>query len=101
MNSSAYYTAKEGVYLLVKIHPQAAKEQIQTFHGDRLKISVGAAPEKGKANAALIQLLSKELGLSKQDIQIVSGATTPLKKILLQHYSIKDLEQFFKTKKLL
>jgi uncharacterized protein YggU (UPF0235/DUF167 family) len=37
---------------------------------------VKAVPVDGAANAALIQLLSKQLGLSKSNISLVAGAAS-------------------------
>lgn len=88
-----YVQSTEGLYLLVKVQPNASKNQIQGFQGERLKISINAVPEKGKANKTLLQFLSKTLKISKQQIEIVSGETTPLKKILLKNYTLKAFEQ--------
>lgn len=44
-----------------------------------LKVRVSAPPEDGKANAALIQLLAKTLGVSKSSLVITSGETARLK----------------------
>lgn len=38
-----------------------------------LKVYVTSAPEKGKANVAVIELLSKYLKVKKYDINILSG----------------------------
>lgn len=43
--------------------------------GRALKISVTAAPERGKANEAVIALLAKEWGVAKSAISVVAGAT--------------------------
>jgi uncharacterized protein (TIGR00251 family) len=43
--------------------------------GKALKVAVTAAPEDGKANAAVIALLAKEWGVAKSAISVVSGAT--------------------------
>ncbi len=40
-----------------------------------LKISVSAAPDKGKANDAVIKLLAKEWRVPKTSISVASGAT--------------------------
>ncbi len=40
-----------------------------------LKVSVTAAPEGGKANAAVVKLLAKEWRVAKSRITVVSGAT--------------------------
>jgi uncharacterized protein YggU (UPF0235/DUF167 family) len=46
-----------------------------------LKARVAVPPEDGKANAALLALLSKSLGVAKSSIHIASGETARLKTI--------------------
>lgn len=46
-----------------------------------LKARVRAVPEDGKANAALIALLAKELDIAKSALTLVSGETSRLKTI--------------------
>ena len=50
---------------------------------EELEIRVAAAPTDGEANAAVIRLLAKELGVAKGSIEIVSGATGRHKRIAL------------------
>jgi uncharacterized protein YggU (UPF0235/DUF167 family) len=45
-----------------------------------LRLRVRAVPEGGRANAAVIALLAKTLGLPKSAITVVAGETTRLKK---------------------
>ena len=40
-----------------------------------MKLAVGAPPENGKANDAVIALLAETLGVAKSAISVVSGAT--------------------------
>ena len=40
-----------------------------------------AAPERGKANAAVIELLAKELGVARSAVRITAGETSPLKTV--------------------
>ncbi|SMF78939.1 hypothetical protein SAMN06265365_13426 [Tistlia consotensis] len=42
----------------------------------RLKVKVTAAPEAGKANAAVALLLAKALGLAPRDVALLRGETT-------------------------
>lgn len=49
--------------------------------GDRLKIQVTAPPERGKANQAVIDVLAESLGLTRNQIRISSGETSPLKTV--------------------
>lgn len=59
--------------LKVKVVPGASRDEIAGWLGDALKVRVSAAPEKGKANAAVCALLAKQLGLPKRAITVVQG----------------------------
>jgi uncharacterized protein YggU (UPF0235/DUF167 family) len=48
-----------------------------------IKARVRAAPEKGEANAALVQLLAKSLHVSRSSVSIASGETARIKKIFV------------------
>ena len=65
--------------LRLKVQPKARREGVTGWTPDpdgmALKLSVGAPPEDGKANAAVIALLAKTLGVAKSAISVVSGAT--------------------------
>jgi len=74
----------QGVVLSVKVQPKAAADAIVGEYGGALKVAVTAPPEKGKANAAVIALLSKELGVRKSQIEIVAGRTTRLKTLRIR-----------------
>jgi uncharacterized protein (TIGR00251 family) len=73
-----------GIRLRLKVQPKARREGVIGWTPDpdgpegkgwALKLSVGAPPEDGKANAAVIALLAKALGVAKSAISVVSGAT--------------------------
>jgi uncharacterized protein (TIGR00251 family) len=69
-----------GVRLRLKVTPKAKHAAIgglqpEADGGMALKVAVTAAPEDGKANAAVIALLAKEWGVAKSAISVVSGAT--------------------------
>jgi uncharacterized protein (TIGR00251 family) len=46
-----------------------------------LKVAVTVAPEDGKANAAVVEMLARAWKLPKSSIDIVSGATSRLKTV--------------------
>jgi hypothetical protein len=50
---------------------------------EELEVRVSAAPTDGEANAAIIKLLAKELGVPKSAIEIVSGETSRHKRVAL------------------
>ena len=63
-----------GYTLKIQVAPGAAESQIVGPYGDRLKIRIAAAPEKGEANKALLDFLARRLGLTKNSLRLKSGA---------------------------
>lgn len=66
--------------LHIRLTPKASSdrigEEIELPEGTRqLKVYVTAVPEDGKANAAMIALLSKHFRVPKSGITILRGAT--------------------------
>jgi uncharacterized protein (TIGR00251 family) len=57
----------------------------------RLKIKVTAPPERGKANSALVELLSKSLKVPKSAISVVGGQTSRNKRVLIEGISGEEL----------
>ena len=70
---------EQGVEIRVKVVPGSSRTRIAGTLGGMLKIKVAAVPEKGKANQSLIAFLAKLLSVKKNDIEIISGKTNPVK----------------------
>jgi uncharacterized protein len=68
----------------IKVVPSSSKDAIVGWLGEALKIKVKAPPEKGKANAAVVELLAAHLGLEPSRITVVSGHTSPSKVLSVQ-----------------
>ena len=79
--------------LKVKVSTKASCNAIRCWQDDELKISVTAVPENGKANAAVIKLLAKALGVQKTSITIASGSKSPRKVVVLNNVSTHDVSQ--------
>jgi len=71
--------------LQIKVIPNSSKDCIVGWLGDSLKIKVKAAPEKGKANKAVINVLEKTLALNKGTINITCGTTSSRKTVEISH----------------
>jgi uncharacterized protein (TIGR00251 family) len=78
--------ARKGeIRLKVKVAPKSKRSELAGFMADgTLKVRVQAPPERGKANAELCALLAAELGIGRQQIQVVRGETSPSKHILIR-----------------
>ncbi|WP_366919490.1 DUF167 domain-containing protein [Hydrocarboniphaga sp.] len=62
--------------LALKVSPKASRDALTGWRGDTLKISVTAAPERGKASQAVIELLAESLGLPRGSIRVLRGETS-------------------------
>ena len=65
-----------GTRLRLRVKPGARKTAIVGIHGGALKVAVAAAPEKGKANRAVVKLLAEALDLPASAVTIAAGETS-------------------------
>ena len=67
----------------IEVQPESKRTGITGFNDwrNRLSISVSAQAKEGKANQAVMHVLSKKFELDKSAIEIVSGHTSRMKKI--------------------
>ncbi|MCJ7728325.1 MAG: DUF167 domain-containing protein [Sedimentisphaerales bacterium] len=73
---------KDGAVIFsVKVVPRSSRTTIAGILNGMLKVKLAAAPEKGKANQALVEFLAEILGVRKNTIKITSGLTSPVKTI--------------------
>jgi len=79
------------------VKPHARHNLIEWIDEDTVKISVTAVAEKGKANEAVIERLSEELGIAKSRMTIVRGFTTRMKQVEVT-ISAEELHQHRRKK---
>jgi uncharacterized protein (TIGR00251 family) len=60
----------------ILVQPRASRAKIGPMHDGRLKIAVTAPPVDGEANAAVIELLARRLGVARSDIAVIAGASS-------------------------
>lgn len=80
-----------GVIVPVYAQPGARRNAIVGVHLGRLKVAVTAAPEKGKANAAVAEVLAGMLGLAKSRVTLLSGETHREKRFLAAGVTVDDV----------
>ena len=59
--------------LRLRVSPGARRTELAGRYADGWKVRVTAAPERGRANEAVIGLLARRLGIDKTDVSLVSG----------------------------
>jgi len=86
VNGRPWRTGDDGLVIAVRLTPKAALERIDGIAAladgqTVLKARVRAVPEKGKANAALEELVATALGVPKSAVRVVAGGTSRLKSV--------------------
>ncbi|MEW6660025.1 MAG: DUF167 domain-containing protein [Thermodesulfobacteriota bacterium] len=85
--SPVYLPTSQGYILRLLVVPGASRTQVVGLHGDRLKVRVAAAPEKGAANKNLLEFLAKVLGVPKKAVRLAGGAQSREKVVEIQDLS--------------
>lgn len=92
----------DGVMLAVRVQPGAKRSAMAGLYGEgtqvRLKIAVQAPAVEGLANKALIAFLAESFGVRTSAIDLVSGAKSRGKVLLLRGVSLEQAEAIVKAK---
>jgi len=75
-----------GLVLSVRLTPKGGRDAIegieQLASGESvLKVRVRAPPMEGEANAALVKLLVRTLGVPARDVRLVAGLSARVKRV--------------------
>jgi len=71
-----FHDGKKGSALAIRVIPGASKNEIaEVLNDGTVRIRLTAQPIEGKANAALVDFLSKLLDIPRSRITIVAGET--------------------------
>jgi uncharacterized protein len=98
----AFVATTRGVRVLVRLTPRASSEAFAGVAAlgdgrEALKAKVRAAPQDGAANAALIRLTAKTLGVAPSRIRLESGASSRLKTLVIEGEGLAIAELLAKT----
>ena len=67
--------------LTIRVTPRSGRDEFVGEHDGAIKVKLAAAPVKGAANKALLELLSRRLRVPKSDIELLAGETGRLKRL--------------------
>jgi len=61
--------------LVLHVQPRAARTEVAGPHGDAVKVRLAAPPVDGAANDALVRFLAERLGVRRDAVRLVAGAS--------------------------
>lgn len=78
---SRFKSGRSETLMLIKlrVHPDSKKDAVERLKPDHYEVWVRAAAERGQANAAVLTLMGKALGVAPGRIRLIKGATGPSK----------------------
>jgi uncharacterized protein (TIGR00251 family) len=90
--SSFNFVEKNGRLVFnIKVAPGSSKTEVVGIYNGMLKVRLSAAPEKGKANQALIRLLSEKFNIPKAQITITAGLTSKIKRVSVENITSQTI----------
>jgi uncharacterized protein YggU (UPF0235/DUF167 family) len=84
--------SKNGVLIPVRAKPRARRSQIESVRDGVLVICLTAAPESGKANAAILEVLAAGLRCGKSTLSMARGAKSRDKMICVAALDANEIE---------
>jgi uncharacterized protein (TIGR00251 family) len=79
--------------LRLRVAPGASRPGVVGRHGDAWKIRVRAAPERGRANDAVLELLAQTLAVPRANVTLVSGGGSRNKIVELAGIEPDEIER--------
>jgi uncharacterized protein (TIGR00251 family) len=83
--AQAVEQAQDGVVIRVWVVPGARVAGAAGAVEGYLRMHIRSRPERGKANAELLDVLAEALGLTRRELELVSGATSRRKVVFARH----------------
>ncbi len=83
----------DDVVLRVHVQPGAGKSAVSGRHGNALKVKVGAPPEGGRANIAVLALLADVLGVPQASLSLEGGAASRSKRVRVVGVAPAEMER--------
>ena len=79
--------------LNIKVVPGATRDRVVGAYGDAIKLQVSAAPEGGKANVAVVEVLAEALGMKAHQIVLLAGHAQPRKVVRVEGLSDDEVRR--------
>ncbi len=94
MDNLAWEITPAGIVLPVQAQPKARRHAVLGLRDGRLLVAVTAAPEQGKANAALMEVLADFFHLKRRQLSLLTGQTSSKKRFLITGAQLDQLTPY-------
>ena len=68
----------------ILVQPRASRAKLGPMHDGRLKVAVTAPPVDGEANAAVVEVLAKALGVPRRQVEVIAGMSSRRKTVRIE-----------------
>ena len=68
----------------ILVQPRASRAKLGPMHDGRLKVAVTAPPVDGEANAAVVDVLAKALGVPRRQVEVIAGMSSRRKTVRIE-----------------
>ncbi len=91
--ASCLAQVEAGVSIQIKALAAARRNELRGIENGRLKVATTAAPEKGRANEAILRQVATALQVSVRQVELLRGATSNQKTILVSGLRLEEVRQ--------
>jgi len=81
------------IRLRLRVSPRAGRAAVVGRYGDAWKVRVTAPPERGRANADVVDLIADAVGVLRPDVRLVAGASSRDKVVELSGITLEEAER--------
>lgn len=79
--------------ITVTVSPGSARTELVGRHGEGWKARIAAPPERGRANAALVELLANALAVPRSSVRVVAGLAAKTKVVEVEDLAATEAER--------
>jgi uncharacterized protein (TIGR00251 family) len=78
--------------IAIKVHPRAKRTAITGRLGEAYKLDLKAPPVDGKANEECVRFFAEALGVKRNAVRILQGATGRMKMVEIEGVEMSEIE---------
>jgi uncharacterized protein (TIGR00251 family) len=89
--------ATNGVLVDIRVIPRASKAGVAGTRDNALLVRLNAPPVEGAANAELVELIAKLVGVPRRNVAVVAGERSRQKRVLVAGSSVEQVRKALAT----